>query len=68
MTANEAELTLGRTDISVLCLPMLSIPGTHAQGGSVQQLFINFGSVSGTTGFTIIRDTLTLETLEPDSM
>jgi len=66
MTVDEGALTSGRMDASVLSLPMLPIPGPHVQGGSVQQLFINFGSMSGKTGCTITRDKLTLKTLKPD--
>lgn len=44
MTTDEAQLTSGRMDPSVQSIPVLLIPGTHVQSGSVQQ-FINFGSV-----------------------
>lgn len=66
MTADEAELTSGRLEASVLSHTVLPIPGTYVQGGSVQRPFINFGSVSRKTGCMITRDKLTLETLKPD--
>lgn len=64
MITDETELTSGRTDTSVLSLPVLPVPGTRVQGGSVQQLFTSFVSMSGKTGCTITK--LTLETLKMD--
>lgn len=49
VTAEEAQLTSGRTDVSVLSLPVLPVQGMHIQGDSVQKPLTNFGSVSGKT-------------------